>query len=104
MQMYAGMESRVQVRISEKATREMVDVLSRSLPSLCRSMRRPQGEATSSNHAIEGALLSAYEHLRHSTGSAQMSTWLTAIALLIVGPDCAEAPATAVSTKSPTRN
>jgi DNA-directed RNA polymerase specialized sigma24 family protein len=91
-QPFTGGEQRIDVRICEKETREMVDFFSRTLPSLCRNTRRPRGEATSSNDAIERALLSAYKHLGNSKGSVQMSTWLTAIALLIVGPDCAEAP------------
>jgi len=92
-QPYTGREPRIEARICEKESREMVGFLSRSLPSLCRNTRRPQGEATSSKDAVERALLSAYRHLGHSKGSVQMSTWLTAIALLIVGPECAEAPA-----------
>jgi DNA-directed RNA polymerase specialized sigma24 family protein len=103
-QPYTGSEQRIDVRICEKETREMVRFLSRSLPSLCRNMRRPQGEATASNDAVERALLSAYRHLGHSKGSVKMAIWLTAIALLILGPDCAETPAPAVSTKTPTQN
>jgi DNA-directed RNA polymerase specialized sigma24 family protein len=91
-QLYAGSEQPIDVRICEKEAREMVSFLSRSLPSLCRNTRRPQGDATNANDAVERALLCAYRHLVHSKGSLQMSTWLTAIALLIVGPDCAEAP------------
>ena len=78
---YTGRESWVDVRICEKETREMVDVLSRSLPSLCKNMLRSQGDEASSNDAVEAALVSAYKHLGHLKGSAQMSTWLTAIAL-----------------------
>jgi hypothetical protein len=101
---YIGGEQRVDVRICENETREreMVESLSRSVLPLCRNTCRPHGEATSSDGAIERALLSAYEHLGNSKGSVQMSTWLTAIALLIVGSDCAEAPA--VSTKTPIQN
>jgi len=91
-QPYTGSEQRVDVRTCEKETREMVDFLSRSVPSHCRNTRRPQGEATSPDDAVERALVSAYQHLGHSKGSVQMSTWITAIALLIVEPDCAEAP------------
>ena len=101
---YIGGEQRVDVRICEKETREMVESLSRSVLPLCRNTCRPHGEATSSDGAIERALLSAYEHLGNSKRSVQMSTWLTAIALLIVGSDCAEAPAPAVLTKTPTQN
>jgi len=101
---YIGGEQRVDVRICEKETREMVDLLPLGHPSLCRNTCRPQREATGSNDAVERALLSAYKHLGHSKRSVQMSTWLTAIALLIVGSDCAEAPAPAVLTKTPTQN
>jgi hypothetical protein len=103
-QAYTGREPRGDVRICEKETREMMDVLSCSLPSLCRNMRRLQNEASSSNNGLEGALVSAYKHLGHSKGSAQMSTWLTAIALLIVEPGCAETPVPEVSTKTSTGN
>jgi DNA-directed RNA polymerase specialized sigma24 family protein len=78
--------------ICREETPEVVAVLSRSLPSVCRRAFRPRGEATSSDDAIEKALLSAYKHLGQSKGPAQMSIWLTAIALLILGPDCAEVP------------
>jgi hypothetical protein len=104
IQPYTGIEQRVDVRACDKETREMVDFLARSLPSLCRNACRHQAGATSSNDVVERALLSAYRHLGHSKGPVQMSTWLTAIALLIAGPDRAEAPVPAVSTKTPTQN
>jgi hypothetical protein len=87
-QPYTKAEQQLASRICEKEMREMLDVLSRSLPSLCRRSRQPQGDA---NDLVEKALLSAYKHLDQSQGSTQMSTWLTAIALLIFRPDCAEA-------------
>ena len=101
-QPYTGSEQRIDLRICEKETREMVDFLSRSLPSLCRNTRRPQGEAARSDDAVERALLSAYQHLTQSKGPVQTSTWLTAIALLIVGPDCAEVRGLTLKWETPT--
>jgi hypothetical protein len=92
-----GSEQRIGVRICEKETREIVDLLWGSLPSLSGNTRRPDGEATASNDAVERVLISACRHLAHSKGSVQMSTWLTAIALLLIAPDRAETPVPAVS-------
>jgi hypothetical protein len=92
-QQYIGSEQRIDVRICENDTREMVGFVSGSPPSLCISPLRPRSEATGSNDVLERALLSAYRHVVRSKGSVPMSTWLTAITLLIVAPDCAEAPA-----------
>jgi DNA-directed RNA polymerase specialized sigma24 family protein len=91
-QQYTGSEQRIDVCICENDTREVVGFVSGSLPTLRITPRRPQGEAAGSNDVVERALLSAYRHLVRSKGSVPMSTWLTAIAVLVVGPDCAEEP------------
>ena len=91
-QQYTGRELRIEVRICDNDIREVVGFVSGTLPPLCVNLLRPQGEAAGSNDVVERALLSAYRHLVRSKGSVPMSTWLTAIALLVVGPDCAEEP------------
>jgi hypothetical protein len=78
--------------ICREETPEALAIISRSLPLVCRRALQPRGEATGSDDAVEKALLSAYKHLGQSNGPAHMSTWLTAIALPILGPDFAEAP------------
>jgi hypothetical protein len=91
-QQYTGSEQRIKVRICDNDTREVVGFVSGTLSPLCINPLRPQGEEAGSNDVVERALLSAYRHLVCSKGSVPMSTWLTAIAVLIVGPDCAEEP------------
>ena len=76
---YIGSEQRLEVRIREKETREMQDVLSRCLPSFYRRAYRHLGNAADAEDAVQDALLSAYKHLDQFKGQAQMSTWLTAI-------------------------
>ena len=74
-----GSEPRLEVRIQEKETREIEDVLSRYLPSFHRRAYRYLGNAADAEDAVQDALLSAYKHLDQFKGQAQMSTWLTAI-------------------------
>jgi hypothetical protein len=103
-QAYVGSKQTSQVRICERENREMLGVLSRSLPSFCRRANQPQGDATHADDVVEKALLAAYKHLSQFPGSTQMSTWLTAIALLILEPDCAEGPVPGVSHEITTVN
>jgi RNA polymerase sigma-70 factor, ECF subfamily len=76
-----GREPRGGMRISEKGTREMQDVLSRYLPRFYRSAYRQLGNAADAEDAVQEALLAAYRHLDQFKGQAQMSTWLTAIVM-----------------------
>ena len=76
---HIGSEQRLDVPIHEKETRQMQDVLSRSLPSFYRRAYRQLGNAADAEDAVQDALLSAYKHLDQFKGQAQMSTWLTAI-------------------------
>ena len=74
-----GGEPLFKVGIREKHTRELENVLARSLPSFCRRAYRHLGNAADAEDAVQDALLSAYTHLDQFKGQAQMSTWLTAI-------------------------
>src|SRR5438270_6268409 len=76
---YIGTGESIEVRIDEKETRQMHEVLSRSLPSFYRKAYRQLGNAADAEDAVQDALLSAYKHLDQFKGDAQMSTWLTAI-------------------------
>jgi RNA polymerase sigma-70 factor, ECF subfamily len=78
---YIGSGQRVDVHISETETREMQDVLSRSIPSFYKKAYRHLGNAADAEDAVQDALLSAYKHLDQFQGKAQMSTWLTAIVI-----------------------
>jgi RNA polymerase sigma-70 factor, ECF subfamily len=78
---YIGSEQRLDVRIHEKETREMQNVLSRCLPSLYKKAYRHLGNAADAEDAVQDALLCAYKHLDQFKGQAQMSTWLTAIVI-----------------------
>lgn len=104
IQAYIGSEQQFDVRTREKVTREMLDVLPCRVASFCRTACGPRDETKNTDCVVMKALVCAYINASKLKGSAEMSTWLTAVALLIVGPDCAEAPAPAVSTKTPTRN
>jgi RNA polymerase sigma-70 factor (ECF subfamily) len=76
---YIGSEQPLGVRIQERDTQEMQDVLSRCLPLFYRRAHRHLGNAADAEDAVQDALLSAYKHLDQFKGQAQMSTWLTAI-------------------------
>jgi RNA polymerase sigma-70 factor (ECF subfamily) len=76
---YIGSEQHLEVRIQEKHTQEMQDVLSRCLPLFYRRAHRHLRNAADAEDAVQDALLSAYKHLDQFKGQAQMSTWLTAI-------------------------
>jgi len=76
-----GGEQCPEVRIQEKETREMQDVLSRYRLSFQRAAYRQLGNAADAEDAVQDALLAAYRHLDQFKGQAQMSTWLTAIVI-----------------------
>jgi len=76
---YVGGEERLEVRIREKETREMQNVLSRCRLFFHRVAYRQLGNAADAEDAVQDALLAAYKHLDQFKGQAQMSTWLTAI-------------------------
>lgn len=78
---YIATGQSVEVRIDEKETRQMQEVLSHSLPSFYRKAYRQLGNAADAEDAVQDALLSAYKHLDQFKGQAQMSTWLTAIVI-----------------------
>ena len=78
---YIGSGQCIDVHIDEKETRQMQDVLSRSLPSFYRKAYRQLGNVADAEDAVQDALLSAYKHLDQFKGQAQMSTWLTAIVI-----------------------
>jgi RNA polymerase sigma-70 factor (ECF subfamily) len=67
---YIGSEQRLDVHIREKETREMQDVLSRSLSSFYRRAYRYLGNAADAEDAIQEALLSAYRNLDQFKGQA----------------------------------
>ena len=72
---YIGSEQHLEVRIQERDTQEMQDVLSRCLPLFYRRAHRHLGNAADAEDAVQDALLSAYKHLNQFKGQAQMSTW-----------------------------
>ncbi len=90
-QTYVGSEQQSHVRSREQEIRDVLDLLPCSLKSFFRRGRGPQDEATNTYGVLEKALLSAYRRSSKFKGSAQMSTWLTAVALLILGPHSQEA-------------
>jgi len=76
---YTGIEQQPDLRICEEQSRELQDVLSRSLPSFRRNAFRYLSNAADAEDAVQDALLAAYKHLDQFRGQAQMSTWLAAI-------------------------
>jgi RNA polymerase sigma-70 factor, ECF subfamily len=76
-----GSEQRLDVRVFERETQEMQEVLTRSLPSLYRRAYRYLGNAADAEDAVQDALLSAYRHLNQFKGQSKMSTWLTTIVI-----------------------
>jgi RNA polymerase sigma-70 factor, ECF subfamily len=78
---YTGSEQRLDVRLLEKETREMQDVLSQHLPSFYKRAYRYLGNAADAEDAVQDALLSACRHLDQFKGQAKMSTWLTTIVI-----------------------
>jgi RNA polymerase sigma-70 factor, ECF subfamily len=76
---YNRVEAQLEVRAYEEQSRELQDVLSRSLPSFRRSAFRYLSNVADAEDAVQDALVSAYKHLDQFRGQAQMSTWLTAI-------------------------
>jgi RNA polymerase sigma-70 factor (ECF subfamily) len=76
---YNGTEQQIEVRPYEERSRELQDVLSRSLGSFRRNAFRYLSNAADAEDAVQDALLSAYKHLDQFRGQAQMSTWVTAI-------------------------
>ena len=76
---YNTIEQQLDVRIPERESREMQEVVSRWLPSFQRKAFRYLGNAADAEDAVQDALLSAYKHLEQFRGQAQMATWLTAI-------------------------
>jgi RNA polymerase sigma-70 factor (ECF subfamily) len=78
-QVYIGTEQSLNIACSERASREMEDIVSRRMPSLYRSAYRFLGNAADAEDAVQDALLSAYKHLDQFRGQSQMSTWLIAI-------------------------
>jgi RNA polymerase sigma-70 factor (ECF subfamily) len=78
---YTGSEQRPDVRLLEKETREMQDVLSQHLPSFYKRAYRYLGNVADAEDAVQDALLSACRHLDQFKGQAKMSTWLTTIVI-----------------------
>jgi RNA polymerase sigma factor (sigma-70 family) len=76
---YNGIEQQPDLRVCEEQSRELQDVLSRSLPSFRRNAFRYLSNAADAEDAVQDALLAAYKHLDQFRGQAQMSTWLAAI-------------------------
>ncbi len=76
---YNGIEPQLEVRTYEEQSRQLQDVLSRSLPSFRRNAFRYLSNTADAEDAVQDALLSAYKHLDQFRGQAQMSTWLNAI-------------------------
>jgi RNA polymerase sigma-70 factor (ECF subfamily) len=78
---YIGSDRRLDVRLPEKETRDMQDVLSRYPPSFYRAAYRYLGNAADAEDAVQDALLSAWRNLGQFKGQAKMSTWLTTIVM-----------------------
>jgi RNA polymerase sigma-70 factor (ECF subfamily) len=78
---YIGSKQCLDVRLPEKETREMQDVLSRHLPSFYRRAYRYLGNVADAEDAVQDALLSACRHLDQFKGQSKMSTWLTSIVI-----------------------
>lgn len=78
---YIGSEKRLDIRLPEKQTQEMQDILSRQLPSFYRRAYRYLGNAADAEDAVQDALLSACRNLNQFKGQAKMSTWLTTIVI-----------------------
>jgi RNA polymerase sigma-70 factor (ECF subfamily) len=78
---YIGSDQRLDVRLFEKHTREMQDVLLEYLPSFYRRAYRYLDNAADAEDAVQDALLSACRHLGQFKGQAKMSTWLTTIVI-----------------------
>jgi RNA polymerase sigma-70 factor, ECF subfamily len=76
---YNGIEQQPDLRVCEEHSRELQDVLSRSLPSFRRNAFRYLSNAADAEDAVQDALLAAYRRLDQFRGQAQMSTWLGAI-------------------------
>lgn len=74
-----AIEQQLDLRVPERESREMQDVVSRWLPSFQRKAFRYLRNTADAEDAVQDALLSAYKHLEQFRGQAQMSTWLTAI-------------------------
>ncbi|MCU1297548.1 MAG: sigma-24, subfamily [Acidobacteriaceae bacterium] len=79
MEAHMESEQHFDIRVGEKDTREMQDVLTRYMPSFYRRAYLQLGNTADAEDAVQDALLSAYKHLDQFKGQAQMSTWLTAI-------------------------
>ena len=93
-QTFIGSQHKPDLRIHhEEATREMLDALPCSVAAFCRMACGPRNQTYNTDCVVEKALVCAYLRARRLKVSAEMSTWLTAIALLIVEPDYAKAPA-----------
>ena len=60
---------------------QMVAVLSHRLPYLYRYAYRLLGNRPDAEDAVQDALVAAFLHLNQFRGEAQLSTWLTAIAI-----------------------
>jgi RNA polymerase sigma-70 factor (ECF subfamily) len=78
---YIGSEQFLDIRLPEKETREMQDVLSQHLPSFYRRAYRYLGNVADAEDAVQDALLSACRHLDQFKGQSKMSTWLTSIVI-----------------------
>lgn len=66
-------------QVSPERSLEFEDVLSRNLPRFQRVARRWLRNPEDAEDAVQDAMLSAFEHIAHFEGRAQMSTWLMAI-------------------------
>jgi RNA polymerase sigma-70 factor, ECF subfamily len=78
---YSRIAPQLELRTYEEQSRELQDVLSRSLSSLRRIAFRYLSNVADAEDAVQDALLSAYKHLDQFKGEAQMSTWLGAIVI-----------------------
>jgi RNA polymerase sigma-70 factor (ECF subfamily) len=65
----------------ELASSEMLHALSSDLPSLHRYAYRILGNKADAEDAVQDAVLAAFKHLNQFRGEAQLSTWLTTIAI-----------------------
>jgi RNA polymerase sigma-70 factor (ECF subfamily) len=63
---HTGNDKPLEVRLPEKVTRDMQDVLSRYLPSFYRRAYRYLGNAADAEDAVQDALLSAWRNLDQS--------------------------------------
>jgi len=78
---YGGTDEREEIGGEEGAAQQLEQILASGLLLLYRRAYRILGNPADAEDAVQDALLAAYTHLYQFRGQAQISTWLTTIAL-----------------------